>query len=873
MASAIESSMRDYQQQAVSAVESHLRESDRASIVLAAGVGKSRILIELARRLSLEYPTLVIVDRGEVAFQLSQMFKDEPDELFAEVVTEKEHDRYYTPVKITTLGNLDKAIAQEVPYGLVVVFDMGMPEKLRWQLKSGFFSQSKQLYLSSVRDGLIDKLAGEPIFEYTYTNAISDHALRPVEYRVCTKIDMKREGSIARIPLYLNELVKKLSRNPQSKALVVCNNISEAQNVYEVLQREAELRQPVLLHSKIPSVHEFLNRFRFESDHSIAVVVDFYFGLNFPNLTDLVLLRKFSNEQALTQVISRVMRGGEDWDSACVWDFSGNHNLFNPELGHIVSYDVQIEEPLIETEEPLPEGDSIENEDDPPKTSDLVIPLEDKPAKVDLLGRKGLVDILKGLIERDTKDHLIIALFGRWGSGKSSVIQMLREKYENASNRNFIEFNAWQAEHSNSMSASIAQQLVNDLYGAQGFLGQVLLSYKARILQSKAELIKEFVFVAIVTAFCLSFALPGLVEDFKLKYGALAALSISLPALLSIVISYLKHPFTGQLKELAKRPNFKEHIGLGHAIREQIFCLLSVYPLSFWQVVKKAFGKTINHKHKYILVIDDLDRCSDKKIIETLEAIQLIVDLPCVNILLAVAPDVLIEAVASRYMAQRSGLSEEAGRMLARDFLGKVLQITITLDNPSALNRNHFINARLYAAVEKQKKVNEEPVKKIILEKQKPQVPEEILDFTDFVDEAEETYDRTESYLQSNNEEYEFFVKCSEHFDIHNPRTLIRIHNAITLLKGMYPTIYQNEGILNHYIYLTFWHEVYATVDAAQKKVMLGIILPDDSADDSHDVMGSNSNQLIGFENIDRVEIKTMLFRVKNMSLPAVELS
>jgi hypothetical protein len=227
--------------------------------------------------------------------------------------------------------------------------------------------------------------------------------------------------------------------------------------------------------------------------------------------------------------------------------------------------------------------------------------------------------------------------------------------------------------------------------------------------------------------------------------------------------------------------------------------------------------------------------------------------------------------VASRYMGQRSGLSEEAGKQLARDFLGKVLQITITLDNPSALNRNQFINARLYAAVEKQKKTNDEPVKKIILEKQKPDVPEEILDFTDFVDEAEEAYDRTESYLQSNNEEYEFFVKCSEHFDIHNPRTLIRIHNAITLLKGMYPAIYKHEGMLNHYIYLTFWHEVYATVDAAQKKIMLGIILPDDSDDVLHGVMGSNSNQLIGFENIDRVQIKTMLFRVKNMSLPAVE--
>lgn len=872
MANRIESSLRDYQEQAIVAAESHLLRSDRASIVLAAGLGKFKILIELVKRFSRDSLTLVIVDRASIADQLLHMFMEDMGDGFAGIVSRNDAGKSYAPVKITLMQNLDGAIrqTQDRPYGLVVSFDLGMPEALRSQLAFGFLSKSKQLFLSSYRDSRTEKFSGEPVFEYSFIEALSRGYLRPVEYRVCPQVDTNNQESISLIPKILQEFIEKVAYTTNCKSFVICNSIAEAEKVYEVFQRVSGSTQPLLIHSKIPSASDLLRRFNVENRYSVAIIVDLYLGIDFPKLTDLVLLRKFPSELALTQAISRVMRVSEDSYVGYVWDLAGNQKLFNRELGGIVNYDIQTEEPLIETEESLLERDRTAVKNDIPKKSDLVTPLEDKPAKVDLLGRKGLVDILKGLIERDTKDHLIIALFGHWGSGKSSVIQMLRDKYENTSSRNFIEFNAWQAEHSNSMSASIAQQLVNDLYGAQGFLGQVLLSYKARILQSKAELIKEFVFVAIVTAFCLGFALPGLVEDFKLKYGALAALSISLPALLSIVISYLKHPFTGQLKELAKRPNFKEHIGLGHAIREQIFCLLSVYPLSFWQVVKKAFGKTINHKHKYILVIDDLDRCSDKKIIETLEAIQLIVDLPCVNILLAVAPDVLIEAVASRYMAQRSGLSEEAGRMLARDFLGKVLQITITLDNPSALNRNQFINARLYAAVEKHEKINEEPVKKIILESQKPQVPEEILDFTDFVDEAEEAYDRTESYLQSNNEEYEFFVKCSEHFDIHNPRTLIRIHNAVTLLKGVYPAIYQSDGMLNHYIYLTFWHEIYATVDATQKKAMLNIILPE-SAEPDASKAGVNE-PLISFENMEHSEIKTMLFRVKNMSLPAIEL-
>lgn len=866
MTNTIENSLRDYQRQAVEAIERQLFEKGRATLVMPHGTGKSRVLVELTGRVSEKLPTLIIVGSVAAANQILYLYQELFGEKFSRLISkEKNHeilsevpeeDNFY-PVDIVNLQRLEREFIFHGRYELVVVLDIKLPDVLQQDLISGKFSNAKQLFVESIRSIKYEEFSGPPAYEYTLKQAVSEGNLRSIEYNVLEKVNFDELDNVDYVRQMFGGFIERESESQIAKVLVVCDNVKNAEKLYSSLLKIRKYGNPYLIHSGVRSHTNLIREFVKSDEKSIAIVVNLIVGIDFFGLTDLVLLKRFSNERDFLYAISRINRLALNLGKGRVWDFSGNQIYFNSDLGELKNVGAG------KIGGHISEGEYI---------AELVMPLEDKPAKVDLLGRKGLVDILKGLIERDTKDHLIIALFGRWGSGKSSVIQMLRDKYDKTLNRNFIEFNAWQAEHSNSMSASIAQQLVNDLYGAQGFLGQVLLSYKARILQSKAELIKEFVFVAIVTAFCLGFALPGLVEDFKLKYGALAALSISLPALLSIVISYLKHPFTGQLKELAKRPNFKEHIGLGHAIREQIFCLLSVYPLSFWQVVKKAFGKTINHKHKYILVIDDLDRCSDKKIIETLEAIQLIVDLPCVNILLAVAPDVLIEAVASRYMAQRSGLSEEAGRMLARDFLGKVLQITITLDNPSALNRNHFINARLYAAVEKQKKVNEEPVKKIILEKQKPQVPEEILDFTDFVDEAEEAYDRTESYLQSNNEEYEFFVKCSEHFDIHNPRTLIRIHNAITLLKGMYPTIYQNEGMLNHYIYLTFWHEVYATVDAAQKKIMLGIILPDDSADDSQDVMGSNSNQLIGFESIDRIEIKTMLFRVKNMSLPAIEL-
>lgn len=859
-------SLRDYQRQAVEAVERQLFERGRATLVMPHGTGKSRVLVELTRRVSEKLPTLIIVGSVAAANQISYLYQELFGERFSRLISkEKSHEilsevpeeDYFYPVDIVNLQRLEREFIFHGRYELVVILDIKLSDVLQQDLISGKFSNAKQLFVESIRSIKYEEFAGPPAYEYTLKQAVSEGNLRSIEYNVLEKVNFDELDNIDYVRQMFGGFIERESESEIAKVLVVCNSVKNAEELYSSLLKIRKYGNPYLIHSGIRYHTNLIREFVNSDEKSIAIVVNLIVGVDFFGLTDLVLLKRFSNERDFLYAISRINRLALNLGKGRVWDFSGNQIYFNSDLGELINEDIK-------KTNKSDRSSSVED------IAELVIPLEDKPAKIDLLGRKGLVDILKGLIERDTKDHLIIALFGHWGSGKSSVIQMLRDKYKKNPNRNFIEFNAWQAEHSNSMSASIAQQLVNELYGSESILDQIALSFKARLLQSKSSLLIEFAVFASITAFCIGYVFPEWWEGLAVGNGMLAALTISLPAFFTSLTSYLRHPFTGQLRELARRPNFKEHIGLGHAIREQIFCLLTVHPLTLWQAVKKACGETVQKEHKYILAIDDLDRCSDKKIIETLEAIQLIVDLPSVNILLAVAPDILLDAVASRYKQQRQGLSDENAKHLARDFLGKVLQITITLDKPTSLNRNHFINTRLYSDVEKSIKAAPDPLPKIDLETNKKQASAEILDFTGFVDEGDQDYDRTESYLKSSNDEYEFFVKCSEYFDIHNPRTLIRIHNAVTLLKGVYPAIYQSDGMLNHYIYLTFWHEIYATVDAAQKKVMLSIILPE-RADSSTTKIVVN-DQLVSFENLEHSEIKTILFRVKNMSLPAIEL-
>src|SRR5690606_34734371 len=116
-----------------------------------------------------------------------------------------------------------------------------------------------------------------------------------------------REG-IASIPKILHGFLEKIANTTNCKSFVICKNISEAEKVYEIFQRISGSTRPVLIHSKIPSASDLLRRFNMENRYSVAIIVDLYLGIDFPKLTDLVLLRKFPDELALTQAVSRVMR-------------------------------------------------------------------------------------------------------------------------------------------------------------------------------------------------------------------------------------------------------------------------------------------------------------------------------------------------------------------------------------------------------------------------------------------------------------------------------------------------------------------------------------------------------------------------------------
>jgi len=67
---------------------------------------------------------------------------------------------------------------------------------------------------------------------------------------------------------------------------------------------------------------------------------------------------------------------------------------------------------------------------------------------IDLMGTRPYVDVLERMIEENIENYtpLTIGLFGRWGSGKSSIIKTLSERLAKKNTNNSVKtviYDAW----------------------------------------------------------------------------------------------------------------------------------------------------------------------------------------------------------------------------------------------------------------------------------------------------------------------------------------------------------------------------------------------------------------------------------------------
>ncbi len=359
----------------------------------------------------------------------------------------------------------------------------------------------------------------------------------------------------------------------------------------------------------------------------------------------------------------------------------------------------------------------------------IVTAAADIPAVKDQLGRKPLVDTLADMLSSpDQSLPMTIALLGDWGSGKSSVIRQLKrrlrvlvgepeegeatspgkenaEKHANNCKYLFAEFNAWEYEQTDNIRAGLAQEVVRGLTGGLSWWRRLCLAFRNAATQHGINFYITILWIIVIFLLAVLSIYVG--QDLNLDElntfesllgtGWVGVLLLGLVKTSQKTWRFLEHPLADKLNTYLRLPDYGKHLGEIPIIKREIESLCEA-----------RLGGIPNGR--LLVVVDDLDRCHPEKITETLDAIRLVMNLKNVAVIVAIDDRIAFRSVAEHYkdLAQDGMRSKEE---VARDYLGKIIQLPVNLYRPRPSEVKNFIGKHLFQLVKEADvpKVNASP--------------------------------------------------------------------------------------------------------------------------------------------------------------------
>ncbi len=332
------------------------------------------------------------------------------------------------------------------------------------------------------------------------------------------------------------------------------------------------------------------------------------------------------------------------------------------------------------------------------------------PRDPDPLGYRRIAAGLSRFLRNEkTEPPLTIEITGQWGSGKSSLMNLLRADLERFDFRP-VWFNAWHHQKEEhlfaALLAAVRDQAVPGWWSAPGLL------FRARLLRrrTRANLAWTILILAVIglslgwtfvrwpqispvlgdwvsdmwaritaggeTAGSETDRLDALIAGLK----ALSPVLGILPALLGLWVAVRNRLGSWQLSpaklmaSLGERVRVKEldaQLGFRHE-----------FAAGFEEVCEALHPRTL------VIIIDDLDRCRPEQVVETLEAVNFLVTAGPRYVILGVAPEQVMRCVGLGFkeiaaeMASPGAESNDGGRSWRREFARNYLEKLINVEVP-----------------------------------------------------------------------------------------------------------------------------------------------------------------------------------------------
>lgn len=294
----------------------------------------------------------------------------------------------------------------------------------------------------------------------------------------------------------------------------------------------------------------------------------------------------------------------------------------------------------------------------------------DRESGVDLLSYEPFAELVKNILLDETMNPLTIGLFGSWGAGKSTLLKLvdtkLSDKKELENKKIATVFlNAWAFEGYDDAKSALMESLLLEL--------QDNVSEFKNVKNKISTLIRRLDFFRI-GKFALKYGVPAIGSAFT-PVG-LAGSAAYLTSQKDNIISDAKDIVREEIKDAQDEAEKKNDV------------------INNIRKFKKEFEELIIESKidNLVVMIDDLDRCSPERIIETLEAIKLFLSVPKTTFIIAIDDSVIKYSVKKTYPK-----IDDDDFGIVDNYIEKIIQLPIYIPE---LSEQDITNYLLFLVIE-----------------------------------------------------------------------------------------------------------------------------------------------------------------------------
>ena len=280
----------------------------------------------------------------------------------------------------------------------------------------------------------------------------------------------------------------------------------------------------------------------------------------------------------------------------------------------------------------------------------------DKPIeseKDDFLGRKRFSQHLgNALLDWKENESLVIAIYGEWGSGKSSVINLASENIEQREHENkptIIEFNPWVFSEESTLGDHFFNEIAKELEIRNDTEKDKTIAKKLKFYASLLSLApEENYFAGLSSKALLVLGLIGISSSQIIDWLNIPPNWVQNSLLIGGSLLVLLDVFKGYLSKIA---NYFEKKA-------------DYYSKSVSEVKSEIKKELQERQKKLVVVIDDIDRLNQSEIRQIFRLIRVNADFPNTIYLLAFDRKII-----------EKNLEEQVG-VSGKEYLNKIVQVS-----------------------------------------------------------------------------------------------------------------------------------------------------------------------------------------------------